>query len=158
MRHITFMILFFAVAAEAQQRPNPEIHLTGGWVGFIDEDLLDHAAIGASFRYYLTRRVGIEPEVLYMIGPGADRDVSVIPNLSFDFRPGQQVRPYIIGGVGLLHHRDEFNFMKFTDNEWTVNGGVGVKVFLTPRVFVAPEFRLGFETTFRAGGSVGFAF
>ena len=158
MRRVTFTILFFVLAAEAQQRPSPEIRVTGGWVGFIDEDWLDHAAFGGSFRYYLTRRVSIEPEVLYMMGPGADRDVSVIPHLGFDFRPGRQVRPYIIGGAGLLHHRDEFNFRKFTDNEWTVNGGFGVKMFLTPKMFIAPEFRLGLETTLRAAGSVGFVF
>jgi len=33
-----------------------------------------------------------------------------------------------------------------------------VKFFLTPTVFAAPEFRIGFETIFRVAASIGFTF
>jgi hypothetical protein len=88
MRRVIFSILLFAAAAEAQQKPRPEGRLTAGWMGFIDESWIDHGAFGGSVRYYLTRRVAVEPELLYMIGPGADRDVMLIPHVSLDFRPG----------------------------------------------------------------------
>src|SRR5689334_22961567 len=100
MRRIVLFILLFAVSAQAQQKPRPEIKATAGWVGFIDENWIDHTAVGASARFYLTSRIGLEPEVLYMIGPGSDRDVTLIPHLSFDFMSREKVRPYIIGGVG----------------------------------------------------------
>ena len=132
--------------------------MTAGWVGFIDEDWIDHKIVGAAARFYLTTRIGVEPEVLYMIGPGSDRDATLIPNLSFDFMSREKVRPYIIGGVGLLHHSEKIGLIRFSDNEWVGNGGVGVKLFLTPRLFVAPEFRLGFETIFRGAGTIGFTF
>jgi len=158
MRRVIFLILLLAASAEAQQKPGPEVKATAGWVGFIDEDWINHKIVGAAARFYLTTRIGLEPEVLYMIGPGSDRDVTLIPNLSFDFMTREKVRPYIIGGVGLMHHSEKIGPIRFSDNEWVGNGGVGVKFFLTPRLFVAPEFRLGFETILRAAGTVGFTF
>jgi outer membrane protein with beta-barrel domain len=158
MRRVVFTILFLAVAAEAQDKPKPELRVTAGWVGFIDEDMIDHGAIGGSLRYYLTQRIAVGPELLYLIGPRNDRDITIIPNISFDFRPGQPVRPYVIGGVGFHQYRDQFNFSDIRDSQWTVNGGVGVRIPITPNVFVAPEFRLGFETLIRAAASVGFTF
>src|SRR4029078_7921079 len=99
MRRVIFLILLLAASAEAQQKPGPEVKATAGWVGFIDEDWINHKIVGAAARFYLTTRIGLEPEVLYMIGPGSDRDVTLIPNLSFDFMTREKVRPYIIGGV-----------------------------------------------------------
>ena len=150
---VTLMILFFAVAAEAQ-RPSPEVRATAGWAGFIDESFINHGKFGGSARYYLTRRVAVEPELLAMIGPAEDRDITFVPHLTFDFRPGKNVRPYLIGGAGLLHHWDRF----VSVSEWTFNFGVGVRIPVSPRVFIAPEFRVGFEPTVRIGAGVGFTF
>ena len=57
-----------------------------------------------------------------------------------------------------MRHSQDIGRIRFTDKEWVGNGGVGVKSFLTPRLFVAPEFCVGFETIFRAAGSIGFTF
>jgi hypothetical protein len=157
VKPILLGILVFALPAEAQ-KPRPEARLTAGWSGFIDEDLVDHGVIGGSFRYYLSRRVAVEPEVLYMIGPGTDRDITVIPNVSYDFRPGKPMRPYLLGGAGLLHQSQRFGRSTFTHNEWTGNFGVGVRITLASKLFVAPEFRIGWEPLLRFGASLGFAF
>ena len=93
-----------------------------------------------------------------MIGPRNDRDITLIPHISFDFRPGEPVRPYVIGGVGFHQFRDKFNGVEFRDNQWTANGGIGVRIPIAPSVFVSPELRLGFETFVRAAASVGFTF
>jgi Outer membrane protein beta-barrel domain len=158
VRRAVFLLLLFAVSAEAQQKPRPEIKATAGWVGFIDENWIDHKIVGASARFYLTTRFGVEPEVLYMVGPGSDRDVTLIPHLSFDFLSREKVRPYIIGGAGLMHHSQKIGPIRFSNNEWVGDGGIGVKLFFTPRLFVAPEFRVGFETIFRVAGVIGFTF
>ncbi|HYR90805.1 MAG TPA: outer membrane beta-barrel protein [Terriglobia bacterium] len=158
LRWIVFAILLWSFSAEAQEKPRPELRVTGGWVGFIDEDWIDHGAVGGSVRYYLTQRLAVEPELLYMVGPGSDRDITLIPHISFDFRPGRAVRPYVIGGVGFHQFRDKFNGFEFRDNQWTANGGFGVRIPIVPNVFVAPEFRLGFETLLRAAASIGFTF
>jgi len=68
------------------------------------------------------------------------------------------VRPYVIGGVGFHQFRDKFNGVEFRDNQWTANGGVGVRIPVAPNIFVSPELRLGFETFIRAAASVGFTF
>jgi hypothetical protein len=154
---VVLVMLLFVVAAEAQ-RPAPEVRGTALWAGFIDESFIDHGAFGGSVRYYLTRRLGIEPEVLYMVGPRQDRDLTVIPHLNWDFRPGSDLKPYLIGGVGWLRHWDQIGPNRFSVNSWSWNFGVGVRVPVTPRMFVAPEFRVGIEPTVRVGGSVGFSF
>src|SRR5688572_3582753 len=158
MKLTALLILIFAATAEAQQFSRPEIKATVGWVGFIDEDFIDHGVFGGAVRYYITSRLAVEPEALYMVGPGSDRDFTLIPHVSFDFLGRPKVQPYAIGGVGWLRHSQRFGPMKFTNNEWVINGGVGVKIFLTPRLFVAPEFRMGFETTARVTASIGFLF
>jgi hypothetical protein len=158
VRLLIFTILLLGSSLHAQQRPRPEIKGAAGWVGFIDEDWIDHGVFGGAARFYLTPRIGVEPEILYMIGPGSDRDVTVIPHITFDFQARDKVKPYVIGGAGLLHHSEKFGPIKFTHNEWVGNGGIGVKFFLTPNLFVAPEFRMGFETIFRTTASIGFVF
>lgn len=158
MRLAFFLILLVAASARAQNKPRPEIKATTGWVGFIDESWINHTIVGGAARFYLTPRIGVEPEILYMIGPGSDRDVTLIPHVSFDFLSRENVRPYAIGGAGWMHHSQKIGPIRFSDNEWVGNGGVGVKYFLTPRLFVAPEFRIGFETILRAAVSIGFTF
>ena len=158
MRLAFLLILLLAASAQAQTKPRPEIKATAGWVGFIDESWINHKVVGGSASFYLTPRVGFEPEVLYMIGPGSDRDVTLIPHVSFDFLARRMVRPYVIGGAGWMHHSQKIGPIRFSNNEWVGNGGVGVKFFLTPTLFVAPEFRIGFETILRAAASIGVTF
>jgi hypothetical protein len=71
VRATLLVILLFAASAQAQQKPRPEVKATAGWVGFIDENWIDHKIVGGSARFYLTPRIGVEPEILYMIGPGS---------------------------------------------------------------------------------------
>jgi hypothetical protein len=155
---IFICLILFTAAAEAQQRPPAEIKGTAGWIGFLDEDILNHGVFGGAVRYYLTPGIGIEPEFLYMIGPGDDRDITLIPHITFDFARSEKVRPYFIGGVGWMYHTDRVGPFNISANDWVVNGGIGVKLFITPRMFVAPEYRMGFETIVRATASVGFTF
>jgi hypothetical protein len=89
MKRIVLMIMLFAPPIHAQQRPRPEVKATFGWVGFIDEDWIDHAMIGGAARFYVT-----------------------------DWREA-------------VRHA---------------------------KSFIAPEFRLGFETILRTGASIGFVF
>ena len=132
MRLALFIILLLAASAQAQNKPRREIKATTGWVGFIDESWIDHKVIGGSARFYVTPRLGIEPEILYMIGPGSDRDVTLIPHLTFDFLSREKVRPYFIGGAGWMHHSQKIGTIAFSNDEWVGNGGIGVKFFLTP--------------------------
>jgi hypothetical protein len=161
----TFLILLFTTFATPTLAQEPtrvnELRLTTGFTAWLDEVMDYSASTGVAYRRYLTPQVGIETEFLYMKGAGSIRDFTLIPHITYDFRPDRRVRPYLIAGVGWKHHREKFPgalFPDFQHNEATVSGGIGVKVFATRRVFFAPEVRMGFEPIFRVTGSFGFVF
>lgn len=151
------------VQAQTVARGNPgsrpEVLLTSGYASFVDEDLVDHWLVGVSARVYLTPRFGLEPEFRYMRQSSFDQDYVLQLNLLYDLRkPGNAVVPYLVGGVGFLTNRQKFPHISraFTNTELTSSGGVGVKFFLNDRIFIAPEFRLGWEPLLQVTGSVGF--
>lgn len=133
-----------------------EVRGTFGASYFLDAPT--HFVGGGSVRYYLTRRLSIEPELLYMHGSRRDRDLVFTANAALDFATSKRVKPYVIGGVGILHHRELTGVGTFASNGWSASGGVGVKIFLTEKLFVAPEARLGWEPNFRVTGSIGYRF
>jgi len=159
LRTVALILLMSGMACGQQGRTIIiEPKLTLGWTTFIDEDPIDHLVGGGSVRFYVSRRVSIEPELLYLKGPGDDRDITLIPHVTYDFGNSLRAIPYLTAGVGLLHHRDIIGVRRFTNNEWAVSGGAGIKLFLTDNIFVAPECRMGFEPIFRATASIGFVF
>lgn len=159
------LLLIGLVSGQCQEAPKHPVEARGtfGWAGFVDENTLHHLVAGGSLRVYLTTRLSVEPELIYMRGPGFDRDLVFTPNVAFDFARSKRVRPYVIGGVGLLWHRDGFRTAPgrttfFSGHEGTFGGGIGLKVLLTDRLFVSPEVRLGWEPFMRSTISVGYRF
>jgi len=158
-------MLAFAVSAAVSQEDRQksiEGRVTLGAAAFLDEDTpLDHFVVGGSARFYLTGRFSLEPEFTYMVGPGSDRDYTLVPNVAYDLLQSDKATVYVIGGAGLLHHREEFPGAPdpdFSTTNWTATGGIGVKVFLSDRIFVAPEFRFGWDPLIRISGSIGRVF
>ena len=78
----------------------------------------------------------------------------------YAFSPGQRVNPYAVVGVGVTQYRDWY--LDFgpvpgspgwdTQYRLHVLGGLGVRLFLTPHVFVAPEARIGLVPPFPVDG------
>lgn len=58
------------------------------------------------------------------------------------------------GGVGYFHEVDKSIDYKRSELAW--NGGIGLRVRLSERIFLAPEFRIGHLT--RATISLGYLF
>ena len=156
-------------AQQDQQLTSPKVEgkvIIGSAV--FGEDL-EHKLVGASVRAYVTKRLSIEPEYLYLRRSENDQDHVVQMNVAFDFTdPTKRVVPYVIGGAGVLHNRGRVfgsdfvtrvpfvREIKFTT--WTVSAGGGLKIYLTNRLFVSPELRLGREPTVRATINVGYVF
>ena len=157
IRTLLFLLSFSGTALAQTPASVAEPRITLGWTTFLDEGPIDHFVSGGSVRFYISSRVGIEPEVLYLKGPGTDRDVTFIPHVTFDFGRTPRRSFYVTGGVGFLRQSQTSPF-RFTSTEWTTSGGIGMKYFLTDRLFIAPEFRIGFEPILRATGSIGFKF
>jgi hypothetical protein len=136
-----------------------ELRGTVGYSNFLDEGPLHHLVTGGSARFYVTNRVAVEPELLFMYRSSQDIDFHFVPNVVFEFtRRKSQFQPYAIGGVGLQRHRELTGSGYYWSNSWTASGGIGTKIFLRDRLYVAPEFRLGLEPIVRITGSIGYVF
>jgi hypothetical protein len=146
-------------AAAAQSGTAVAFEGSGGWAAFVDETLESHGVIGGAARFYLTPRISIGPEITYMIGPGSDRDLFVTGNLVFDVfgrKARPRVTPYLVVGGGLFQHSARYPWGTFRAHEGAFTGGGGIRIPITPRIYVAPEFRVGWEPHVRASVTVGF--
>lgn len=146
-------------AQQSQQLTSPKFE---GKVIFgsatFGEDL-EHKVVGAALRVYVTKRLSIEPEYLYLRDSPNDQDQIVQANVAYDFTdPTKRVVAYGIGGAGVLHHKGRFFGNETSVTTWTASAGGGLKIFLTNRLFVSPELRLGWEPTVRGTINVGYVF
>jgi hypothetical protein len=161
MKHISLLILLFTFASIAYSGDelNRDLKLIIGTSAFLDEEIpFDHFDIGASMRFGLTKRLSVEPQFIYMSGPGSDRDYTLTGNISYDLLTVSRYSIYVVGGGGLIHHTEQFLNREFSDNEWTANGGIGVRLRLTEQFFLAPEFRFGTEPLLITQVGVGYSF
>ena len=107
-RYLSAFILvavLIPAVADAQER-RPTLDLSGGYAGFVDEDTIEHGTVGAAWRWQVTPRFSIGPEVVYMHGPGGDRDIFITAKVLVDFMPEQKVSPYFVADGGMMFHRD----------------------------------------------------
>jgi hypothetical protein len=150
----SFLLLLCSAAALAQsaQRGQFEVRGIGGYATFIDESFQHHFFVGGSGHYYVTRRFSVGPEVLYLYRHQFDQDVAATAHFAWDFRGTARVQPYVAGHAGVLRHGAQ----RFAVNTWTWGVGLGVKISLTDRLFLAPDFRMGIEPIARATIGLGY--
>ncbi len=104
-------------------------------------------------RFYLTPRFSLQPELVYMYHSPGDKDWVVVPAFAAVLRSGEKrVVPYVIGGVGLLYHRGAFG----SGTSFSAGVGLGTKIFLSERWYLAPEVRVGWEPFLRATVGIGY--
>lgn len=159
-----------AARAQDVSPPKAEVKIGAGISTFsgTPNNNFRHTIVAGAVRVYITRRFSIEPEVMYMQRGEHDRDWVFTPHVAFDLLGSSgRVVPYLIAGVGVEHHQDQFTFVdvfngnrivtrRVSANGVSGNFGGGVKLFLTDRLFVAPDVRVGHEPSFRATVSVGY--
>lgn len=126
--------------------------VTGGGSLFLDGPT--HGVIGGSVRYYVTDRVAVEPEYLYMRGSRFDEDHVGVANVVYHFNDSDSaVSPFAMGGVGVFSHRAR-SFDQ-TDPEALLGGGVRLNI--TDRLFFEPRVRVGVQdVNLSFTGSLGF--
>lgn len=147
------------VPADAPHRPIA-IEVVAGWAGFVDEETIDHSVFGGAARFYLTPRLSVGPEVVFMKGPGEDRAFMATGNVTFDLlgpaggkRP--RVTPFVVGGAGVFRNRNQFVGGPYAHSEGAFTAGGGVRAFVSDRVYVASDVRIGWELHLRATVSLG---
>lgn len=155
-------------AQQGQQLTPPKIEGKVIFGSALFDNDTEHKIVGGAVRVYVTKRLSIEPEYLYLRHSDNDQDHILQPNIAFDITdPTKRFVAYAIAGVGVLHHEgtffgpDFFGNPRFVDvsyNTWTASAGGGVKIFLTKRLFVSPELRVGREPSVRATINAGYVF
>ena len=160
---IAVILAIFAAETSAQElkaRPAPAVEFLAGYAGFIDDATVDHAIAGTAARVYLTPRLAIGPELVYMRGPNWDRDLFLTGNLTFDLlspRTGRprRVTPFLIAGGGLSQHSDRFGPFSFTSYEGAFTGGGGIRAWIGDRVYTFGDVRFGWELHARLNAGLG---
>jgi hypothetical protein len=89
-----------------------------------------------------------------MRGPDDDRDVFLTGKVIVDFMPDRLVSPFVVADGGAMFHGDRYASVSFWGREGAVSGGGGVRFNISPRVSIAPEFRIGWEPHLRFGATV----
>jgi Outer membrane protein beta-barrel domain len=154
-------VLGGAPPAFAQDKPRPIVEFVTGYAGFVDEDWIDRTMIGGGGRVFVTRRIAIGPEFVYLKGANSEHDLTLTGNVTIDLlreepTASRRVVPYIAAGGGYLRQTTQVGTGPFTSSQGTVSGGVGARIALGKTFFIAPEFRMGFEPEVRIGITIGF--
>jgi len=146
--------------AQSDARPPAALEFLAGYAGFVDDGTIDHAIFGTAARLYLTPRVAIGPELVYMRGPNSDRDLFLTGNLTFDVIPPRggrprRVIPFLVAGGGFFQHSDRVGSFSFTSYEGAFTAGGGVRGWITDRVYAMADLRFGWELHARLNAGVG---
>lgn len=167
---ITLLVTSHVLAQDSDSRPRAEIKISVGASDFgTDDKSYPHFVVGGAARIRISHHWSIEPEFNYMRRSSNDEDYVVQPNVVYEFETVEdRVVPYLIGGVGFIRHKSVFRGSDFVTGApvtydtsyrtWSASAGAGLKVFVSKRLFVAPEARLGREPTLRATVSIGYVF
>jgi opacity protein-like surface antigen len=148
-------------AQQDQQLTSPKVEGKVIFGSALFGEDLEHKLVGGALRVYVTKRLSVEPEYLYLRRSKDDQDHLGQISVAYDFTdPTKRFVPYGIAGAGVLHNRGRVFGSDFVTGEpfvreisfttWTVSAGGGVKIYLTNRLFISPEVRLGREPTVRA--------
>ena len=156
------LLVSIALAATAPAAAQSAVAVEGiaGYAAFVDDSPIEHFIAGAAARFQMAPRHGVGPEVVYMRGPGLDRDWFVTLNYTYDFfpqgesHPHRRVNPFVVAGGGFSRHHDQY-LVDFSSGEFAVTGGGGARIWLTDRVYALGEFRMGWELHTRVHGGIG---
>ena len=156
-----FVLLAVPMAslATAQNRPGPAAEFAAGWVGFADDGVVSESLIGGAVRLYLTPRVSVGPEVVYIRGDNHSH-LMVTGNVTWDVlgptsgRPAA-ITPFFVVGGGLFQTRERFSSGPFTSSEGAFTAGGGLRAIVGDYVMVGVDARVGWELHLRVGGVVG---
>lgn len=128
-----------------------------------------HGLVGAALRVYVTKRLSVEPEYLFLRHSENDQDQIFQANVAYDFTdPTKRFVGYGIVGAGVLRNKGRYYGNDFDTGAprvfdtsfttWTASVGGGVKIFVTKRFFISPEVRVGREPNLRGSVNVGYVF
>ena len=146
-------ILFVVPAANAQQRPAPAADLTAAWIGFVDDAIANEPGFGGAFRWYISPRIAIGPELIYIPADSHSHFV-LTGNLTWDVlsqASHPQATPFLVAGAGMFRTHEEFFDDAVTASEGAFTAGGGIRSRVADRVSVGVDARVGWELHLRIG-------
>ena len=153
------LLLSISTLAHAQSAAVPALTVSGGWTGFIDEGLISHGAFGVGAEWLPTQNLSVGPELLYMVGPRDDRDLFLVGVARVGILPlRSRVAPFVTLGGGIMTHSSRFGVESYSSTEGAFIFGGGARINATPRIFIAPEYTMGWEPHMRVAVTVGIRF
>jgi hypothetical protein len=148
-----------AMSAAAQDR-SWVVEGTLGYAGFVDEATKNYPVVAGSIRRYLSDRLSVGPEIVFMHNSTlvTDRHVMFTGNVIFDVYPrsARRLSPFIVGGLGVFASRDQVGNGPFWSSDPAFTAGAGVRAMVADRMSLGAEYRLGWEPHHRITGTVGF--
>ena len=168
--HHLFVVLLAALAAGAAGRPafgqarTVDVRAVWGYNYGLDDSPPRALVGGVSVTRAVTPHFRLGAEVLKanLFGPWStykQRAVLVRAVLAHELLPDRRANPYWVVGIGLAQYHG-FYPSRYRDvqNVLNVTGGIGIRLFATERLFVAPEVRFGLAPLFHTTVAAGFAF
>ena len=152
----TALALSAVIVGHAQERPAPALDLGAAWIGFADDGVVSEGAIDGAVRWYLSPRVALGPELLYIRGDNHSH-LALTGNLTWDLLPEASrptATPFLVIGAGMFQTRETFSVGNFTSTEGAFTAGGGVRSRLGNRVSAGVDARVGWELHVRVGGFV----
>lgn len=163
-----FLLLLPSTALSQDYRPKYEVFGTAGYgTTYDDEGGVGRGLdVGAGFGVRAIGKLGFEGSVNRI---GHLREFASSPvrfegtgvfacaNALYHFSDSK-AQPYVIGGIGLLHHEDRSSGLgpprpPLSASGFAYNFGAGVKVFLNKHISLRPEFRVFVGDLGKAGGT-----
>ena len=128
-------------------------------MGFADDGVVSESLVGGTVRWYPHAQISVGPELVYIHGDNHSHLVAT-GNVTWDIlaptnRRPRQVTPFVVVGGGLFQTRESFATGTFTSSEGAFTIGGGVRAFLSDRVTIGVDVRVGWELHTRVTGSVG---
>jgi hypothetical protein len=166
IRHLiiaaTLLLSATASPALAQQHPSASIDVAAGWVGFADDGIVSETMFGGGVRWYVSPRVSVGPEVIYIAGDNHSHYV-VTGNVTFDLLAPNSggprvVTPFVVAGGGLFQTSESFASETFRSSEGAFTAGGGVRIAAGDHVTFGIDARIGWETHLRVNALVGIRF
>ncbi|WP_420636198.1 hypothetical protein [Candidatus Palauibacter sp.] len=117
-------------------------------------------------------RIGVEYMDANLFGPHEsheERAWMLTPVFEYVFASSGRVRPFLSFGIGLTQWRalipdfrspdsDELVYSWDRQHGFNLAGGLGIRIYITERLYVAPEARIGLIPFLRTSVAAGYSF
>lgn len=156
---IVLLVVPMAGAAAAQEKPSPVVEAEAGWMGFVDDAIVNERLVGGTARWYVSPRISLGPEAVYVNGSHHSHLI-LTGNITYDVLSpanghSRPVTPFLVAGGGLFRTRETFFSGDFTSTEGAFTAGGGFRASAGDRVTIGIDARVGWELHVRVNGFVG---